>query len=383
MVKVVKIVRKPTVPNCLNNNSNITRKAAPVNTGRRLSSSYLSLLSAFAIGLLNLSAPAASADTSPDPNLEYESFYLEGSLIHAIRPKDPDQPTTPLIMIPGLNLSSYIFTTTPDNRDGWAQIFARAGYDVYVINDPRFDFSHGFNVPGFDSVPEKGAPPAQPNATQGWQNDVWRRWGFGSSIDNPHPDTRFPTDHYQSFAENHPYLATSRSSFPDAIAALLEETGPAILMPHSAAGPHAITAAKKKPDHVTGFVLIEPTGPPIASDFPDLAGQFMLGIYGDYIFPRRQTGRKAAVENATRLFSQHGAPAQVISLPDDKNIKGNTHLLMQDNNNHAIADLIIAWLKNPVDNPPAASEITDDDDGPARTRGRGMKKGARRRTNTQ
>lgn len=114
------------------------------------------------------------------------------ALEHYLRPESGRQDVA-VMMIPGLNISSYIYLTTPDGRPGWAQAFADAGYDVYVINDPNFDFSRGFSVAGFTDVPTSGAPPAVPGATQAWQQDIWRRWGFGSAQGNPYPDTRFPT----------------------------------------------------------------------------------------------------------------------------------------------------------------------------------------------
>jgi len=281
---------------------------------------------------------------------EQGAMYVEGALVHYIKPEGR-QYDNPIIMIPGLNLSSYIFLTTPDGREGWAQQFAAAGYDVYVINDPRFDFSRGFNVEGFEKVPEEGAPPADSTAVQGWQQDIWRRWGFGSAEDDPYPDAQFPTDDFDEFVANYPYLSRSNASYADAIAALLEQTGPAILMPHSAGGPQAVRAALEKPDQVTGFVLVEPTGPPTESEFPALAGKFMLGVYGDYIDSRRQAGRKAGVEAAAVLFSQNGGPAEVISMPEDHRVNGNSHLMMEDENNADIADLIIDWLADPQDNP--------------------------------
>ena len=70
----------------------------------------------------------------------------------------------------------------------------------------------------------------------------------------------------------------------------------------------------------------------------------MLGVYGDYIDSRNQGGRKEATEAAAVLFEQYGGTGDVISLPDDHEVHGNTHLMMQDDNNDFIADLIMDWL---------------------------------------
>ena len=273
----------------------------------------------------------------------YGSMYVEDSLVHYIQPEQKWH-GIPIIMIPGLNLSSYIYVTTPDGRDGWAQAFAAKGFDVYVINDPDFDFlKGGFSVSPF-IVPTEGAPPLDPSSSQAWQNDVWRRWGFGESEGNPYPDTRFPTDYFAVFKANFPYVSSSATSYADAIVALLQTTGPAVLMAHSAGGPQAVNAALARPDLVRGFIMIEPTNPPDGDDFPALAGMSMFGVYGDYIDSRNQGSRKAGTEAAAVLFSQNGGVGEVVSLPDDLGINGNTHLMMQDNNNLFIADLIITWL---------------------------------------
>jgi len=278
---------------------------------------------------------------------EYGSMYINQALVHYIRPEYKRHGVS-VIVVPGLNLSSYIFVTTPDGRTGWAQLFAESGYDVYVINDPDFDFSRGFSVSPF-TVPGSGAPPADPTAQQGWQQDVWPRWGFGSSQGNPYPDTRFPTAYFANFQSNYPYVSSAGRSYSGAIIALLDLVGPSLLLGHSAGGPQVVTAAKARTNLVTGFIMIEPTGPPDAGDFPTLAGMSMIGVYGDYIDSRNQASRKAGTEAAATLFNQNGGVGEVISLPDDLGIHGNTHLMMQDNNNAFIAGLIVDWLAAHVD----------------------------------
>lgn len=278
----------------------------------------------------------------PDQAEIYGSMYVGQALVHYILPEQSTK-DFPIIMIPGHNLSSDIYLATPDRRDGWAQMFADEGYDVYVINDPDFDFSRGFNIAPF-TAPTEGAPPADPEAERAWQRDVWRRWGFGEAEGNPYPDTRFPIDHFDTFEANYPYVSNAGRSYSDAVVALLETTGPAMVMAHSAGASTAVNAATERPDLAIGFVMVEPAGPPDADDFPALAGMSMLGIYGDYIDSRNQAGRKVATEEAAVLFNEHGGAGEVISLPDDHGIHGNTHLMMQDDNNDFIADLIMDWL---------------------------------------
>ena len=270
------------------------------------------------------------------------SMFVDHALVHYIQPAVSNY-ETPIVMVPGRNLSSSIFLQTPDGRESWAQMFSAQGYDVYVINDPNFDFSRGFNVSPF-TVPTEGAPPADPGAQRAWQQDIWRRWGFGSSQGNPYPDTRFPTDQFDVFESNYPYVSSAGRSYSDALVSLLDNIGPSIVMAHSAGASVTVNAATNRPDLVKGMFMIEPAGPPDAGDFPALAGMSMLGVYGDYITSRNQTGRKDATEAAAILFEQFGGVGEVISLPEDHAIFGNTHLMMQDNNNDFIADLMLTWL---------------------------------------
>src|SRR5262245_4957191 len=42
----------------------------------------------------------------------------------------------PIVMVHGGGQSGTNFTGTPDGREGWAQFFLRAGYAVYVVDQP-------------------------------------------------------------------------------------------------------------------------------------------------------------------------------------------------------------------------------------------------------
>lgn len=269
------------------------------------------------------------------------SRFVQQALVHSIQPAQRNG--VPVIMVPGANLASSIYLATPDGREGWAQRFAEAGFDVHVINDPNFDWSRGFGDSPF-LVPAEGGPASDPTAERAWQRDIWRRWGFGESEGVPYPDTRFPTADFASFEAAYPFPSGAGRSYSDALIALLEEVGPAVLLAHSAGGPRAVTAALARPDLVTGLILIEPTGPPDAGDFPALAGLSMFGVYGDYVDSRNQGNRKIGTEAAAALFASNGGVGDVVSLPDDYGLFGNTHLMMQDDNNGFIADLILAWI---------------------------------------
>ncbi len=273
----------------------------------------------------------------------YESFYTKDALVNVIKSGNKTE-NAAIIMVPGLNLTSYIFITTPDDRKGWAELFADKGYDVYMVNDPKYDFATGGIIAPF-SVPSNGKP-ATPGSVQAWQSDIWRRWGFGNSQGNPYLDAQFPTDSFTDFALNYPYLGTSTDRYENAISAVIDSTkGNVWLLSHSAGTQSAVLAAHQKKAQVKGLILIEPAGPPDSTDFPDFNGLNMFGVYGDYISSRNQTNRKLATEGVATLFQKAGGIADVVSLPEDSLVKGNSHLLMQDKNNAYIFNIIEHWLK--------------------------------------
>ncbi len=296
---------------------------------------------AVSLAALAFSSGHVSAQNPPSVS----SRYVQSALVHSVAPARARQ-SLPIIMVPGHHLSSSIYLTTPDGRDGWATLFANGGYEVHVINDPSFDFSRD------PEAPKAGQPPQDPNAFKPWDRDIWPRWGFGMQEGEPFPNTQFPTEAFDQFEADYPWVSTTRRDFPAAIEALLEEVGPAILIAHSAGGPSAVNAAMQRPDLVAGIVLVEPTGPPTSAHFPTLAGKSMLGVYGDYIALRGQTGRKDATEAAAALFSQHGGHGEILDLVEDRGVAGNSHLMMQDRNNDFIASEIMDWLAEHVSGKP-------------------------------
>jgi pimeloyl-ACP methyl ester carboxylesterase len=277
-----------------------------------------------------------------DAQHTYGSKYYGDAFVNYILAQNKTEAAT-IVMVPGLNLTTYIFSTTPDNRKGWAEMFADKGYNVYMVNDPKYDIKTGGFVQPYN-VPSNGKAPTS-GAVQAWQSDIWSRWGFGTSQGNPYANAKFPTDSFAAFARNYPYLGTSSQSYDDAIEAVIDSIGGKVwILSHSAGTQPAVIAATTKKSKTNGMILIEPAGPPDTSNFPALNGLHMFGVYGDYITSRNQTSRKAATEAAAVLFQNGGGTADVVSMPDDSSVFGNSHIMMQDKNNNYIFDVIELWL---------------------------------------
>jgi hypothetical protein len=159
----------------------------------------------------------------------------------------------------------------------------------------------------------------------------------------------------------------------DAMAALFEKTGPAVLFSHSqAGGPGWLTAIKST--NVKAIVAFEPGSgfifpqgelPPAMpsaagtlspeavtlSDFQKLTRFPIVIYYGDN-FPVEPTAERGQDNWRVRLamaklwvdaINKQGGDAQLVRLPEI-GIRGNTHFLMSDLNNVQIADLVSKFL---------------------------------------
>lgn len=243
-----------------------------------------------------------------------------------------------IVMVPGLGLSHYVYLTTPDRREGWATVFANAGVTAHALN-PKRNLS-----PASD--------PAPPDNASIWlEEDFWDRWGFGPVLPEPYPDVRFPVEEVEDFKAHLPYYGPGpggtgiSQGAVDELVELLEAVGPAVLMVHSAAGPAGFQVALDHPELVQAMVVVEPTGCPEQMEgLPDMP---FLAVYGDYIQARGQAGRLAACTTTAQLATAAGHPGALFSYPD-MDVFGNTHLLMQDDNNDAIAGDILGWLEQKV-----------------------------------
>ena len=314
-----------------------------------------------------------------------------------IPPKEKREGKTPIVMIPGMGLTSYIYLGTPDGRDGWAQIFARAGHPVYVFDEPGNAIS-GFEV---GKITASETPPR----IMLWSNEItWRRWGIGPQPGVPAENTRFPYKYIDQLhasmtpvmsggggrggagrggaaaggsgrggfrrggrfrqqpvqeraeadsAEEKPNSSSTPAAFGErgnnpkvtALIKLLEKIGPATILVHSAAGPTGFEAARKRGDLVQGLIAVEVTGTPTDPD--DIKQHFvdkqLIAVYGDNFDLRPMQGRYEASAMMVKEIQAAGGNATMIWLPE-KEVHGNSHLLMQDTNNDDIAEMILSKL---------------------------------------
>jgi hypothetical protein len=101
---------------------------------------------------------------------------------------------------------------------------------------------------------------------------------------------------------------------------------------------------------VKGFVGIEPAGfgIPAGQNAATLKDVPILTVFGDYLeFSTQSTGWLTSAQTTAGLVNAAGGNATVLPLATI-GIKGNSHMMMMDNNNEQIADIIEKWVKKNV-----------------------------------
>ena len=168
----------------------------------------------------------------------------------------------PIVMVHGGSQSGTNFTGTPDGREGWAQFFLREGYAVYVVDQPgrgraayEPDVYGRATQPNLEQTERRFVAPERYNL---WpQAHLHTQWQGQGALGDPGFD--------QFFASQMPSIqdyALQQVLNRDAILALLDKIGPAILLTHSQSGAFGWPVADAKPDLVKAIVAVEPNGPP-------------------------------------------------------------------------------------------------------------------------
>jgi pimeloyl-ACP methyl ester carboxylesterase len=359
--------------------------------------------------MLGTAAPGVAADS---PALEIASqgylfaggHYVDGpggkymlgqAYVEYQIPKNRTHPY-PIVMIHGGGQSGSNFTGTPDGRDGWAQYFLRAGYAVYVMDQPgrgRSGFPTAYGKETLSSVARVEQRFTAPERSNLWPQAKFHTQWPGTGVAG---DPAFD----QFYAEQLPAIASfvrQQELNRDAGAALLDKIGPAIVLIHSQSGAFVWPIADARPDLVKGIVAVEPSGPPVHDlEFkgaPDWfadgpltkpwgltgvpltyggvseASQLQFELQGKADAPdlarcwkQQEPAKKltkiaripvaiftseasyhASYDHCTAAYlTQAGVKNDFIRLPD-RGIKGNGHMMMLEKNNLAIAAQIAEW----------------------------------------
>lgn len=260
----------------------------------------------------------------------------------------------PVIMVHGANHSGVTYETTPDGREGWANYFVRSGFPVYVVDQAGRGRS-GFNPTAINEAKAKADPSAMPAIPIATREAAWASYRLGPKYPEFWPDSRFPQaalDHYFSQAApmgDGTLPGEFGSQTIAGLIALLEKTGPAVVLVHSQSGAYGLAVTRARPDLVRALVNVEGDCVPMSDD--DVAKAFgrvpLLSVWADHSFgnkARNGDERRSGCSASVAKIAGKGGPAKFMLLPE-LGIRGNSHMMMVETNNLQIADLIIGWVR--------------------------------------
>lgn len=268
----------------------------------------------------------------------------------------------PVVMVHGATLTGKSWETTPDGRMGWDEYFVRRGHAVYVPDQVGRGRS-GFNQAPFNDVRAgSGNAGALGNWLRFSDEGTWPNFRIGTAPGRPFPDTQFPVAALDELAKQG-VPDVSRGGLPTpnptlkALSDLAGQVNGAVVMGHSQSGSFPLATALLNPTVTKGLVLVEPGTCPAtytADEIATLAKVPILVVFGDHretptgipTLPTWQE-RYVACQAMIGRIKQAGGQAEMLS-PVDRGIRGNSHMIMQDNNSLQIADFILQWIDQRV-----------------------------------
>lgn len=289
---------------------------------------------------------------------------LHGDHLYAFYQVPQHAKSLPIVMLHGAFQSARSWESTSDGREGFQTLFLRRGYPVYLVDQPRRGRAGNSTV----------AATIEPTPNDQLFFDQFRLGKWPHYFANVQFDRSAATleQFLRSITPNTgPYDAGVISN---AMSALLDKTGPAILFTHSQGGGPGWLAAIKNPnvkaivafEPGSGFIFppgelpaampsaagtLSPEAVPLA-DFQKLTRLPIVIYYGDN-FPVEPTAERGQDNWRVRLamarlwvaaINQHGGDARLVHLPEI-GVRGNTHFPMSDLNNVQIADLVAQFLQ--------------------------------------
>jgi len=314
----------------------------------------------FAAGGTVISNPGTFNPYNPTP--EGQTFHGDHAYVFYQVPVKARK--YPLVMWHGFGQFSKTWETTPDGREGFQNIFLRRRFPVYVIDQPRRGNA------GRSTVAATITPtPDEQQWLETFRIGIWPDYFEGVQF------ARDPATLNQYFRAMTPNIGPIDVNVnAEALSALFDKIGPAILVTHSHSGGMGwLTAIKNQKvkaivsyEPGSGFLFpegevpspkpssggtLEAVGVPM-QDFMKLTKIPIVIYYGDFIPDEPnpnpgQDGWRVRLEMAKLwrdAVNRHGGDVTVVHLPEI-GIKGNTHFPFSDLNNIEIADLMSEWLK--------------------------------------
>ncbi|HEY7663561.1 MAG TPA: hypothetical protein VH934_10610 [Xanthobacteraceae bacterium] len=294
------------------------------------------------------SHPGTSAFSAPQPGtITVKQMYVQYRI-----------PTTvggpAIVMVHGSGHTGATYETTPDGREGWATYFARKGFPVYVVDHSGRGRS-GFDPTAINRARAESNAAGLPDLQIAPRERAWYFFRIGAAYPTPFPGSQFPVEAFDQYAAQ--LVPNTEATLPgggantvQALGKLLDRIGPAVVMVHSQSGAYGMDLVRARASKMLALVSIEGSCAPVGADevVKIFARVPLLSVWGDNSDgapgPNGNERRNGCIATAKAINSVGGA-GKFLLLPEAGH-KGNSHMLMMDKNNLAIADLIIAWLRD-------------------------------------
>jgi hypothetical protein len=259
----------------------------------------------------------------------------------------------PLTLVHGCCLTGKTWETTPDGRMGWDDYFARKGHPTYVVDQVHRGRSAA-NVSAVNSVKLAKTPPDQlPNVFAAGHEPAWAIFRFGPEYPNVFPGMRFPLSAQGEFWKQMvpdwiESLPTPNPTVP-ALSQLATRLNGTVLITHSQSGIYGFQTAALSTQGIAGIIEIEGICPATNGDLTPYTKMPILLVWGDYVdLAPRWAPRLKACREFVEAVNKAGGKAEIQVLPE-LGIKGNSHMLMHDDNSLEIADRLLAWIAKNVE----------------------------------
>jgi hypothetical protein len=264
----------------------------------------------------------------------------------------------PVVMVHGCCLSSKSYETTPDGRMGWNEYFLRKHRAVY-LPDQVSRARSGFDATLYNEIKLGKRPVSDmPEIRTATHELAWLLFRFGPTVGTAFPNEQFPVEAFEEFGKQ--VIPDLNAELPGVnptwtnLSGLAIKLKGAILMGHSESGFFPEQAALINPADIKGMITIETTCPALNSQqISDLAKIPTLVVFGDHLedipaYPHTWKERFDACAQFVQQVNAAGGDATMMHLPKYGQF-GNSHMLMQDKNNLQVADLILKWIDEHVE----------------------------------
>jgi hypothetical protein len=286
-------------------------------------------------------------------NITVDQMYVQYQI-----PEGADS-HVPVIMVHGCCLSSKSYETTPDGRMGWNEYFLRKHRAVY-LPDQVSRARSGFDATIFNEIKLGKRPPSDmPEIRTATSDIAWLGFRFGPSVGKAFPDEQFPVEAMEEFGKQvipdlNGGLPTINPTWTNLSGLVIKLKG-AVLMGHSESGFFPEQAALINPKDMKALITIESLCNTMSPEqISKLAKIPTLVVFGDHItdVPNSPINWKERFESCGKFVEQvnaAGGDATMMHLPKYGQF-GNSHMLMQDKNSNQVADLILKWMDEHVEN---------------------------------